>query len=379
MTLGRAMKVIDRGVVCRGVDDSDAQSCTFPAICVLPNGRWLCTFRAAPRKNTSTQKTMLTWSDDQGKTWSTPTAPWQAIDVDGRVGRCHSGYLSGLGGQELIAAIRWVDCSDPQLPFFNEQTEGLLDTRTILSRSLDAGETWSKLWVMDRSPFDVPVPLTGPILQLPDGELICQFELNKHYYDTTPWRHRSVMMFSNDGGKTWLQYAFAPSDRENRIFYWDQRPSVLPGGRILNVFWTYDTTRAQYLNIHASESIDCGRTWSELWDLGIPGQPAAPVPLPDGRIALVYVDRVATPTIKLRISHADARDWPQRTETVIHEGRAARREVTMAGMPDAWAEMGAFSVGLPATALLPNGDIVIVYYAGLDTDHTDIYWVRTAV
>jgi len=45
-------------------------------------------------------------------------------------------------------------------------------------------------------------------------------------------------------------------------------------------------------------------------------------------------------------------------------------------MQDAWAEMGAFSPGLPATAGLPNGDVLVVYYRGEHTDHTNIEWVR---
>ena len=45
-------------------------------------------------------------------------------------------------------------------------------------------------------------------------------------------------------------------------------------------------------------------------------------------------------------------------------------------MEDAWAEMGQFSMGLPATAQLSNGDILAVYYAGPETDQTTIEWVR---
>ena len=45
-------------------------------------------------------------------------------------------------------------------------------------------------------------------------------------------------------------------------------------------------------------------------------------------------------------------------------------------MQDAWAEMGKFSVGLPATAVAPNGDILVVYYSGPVTDQTDVLWAR---
>ena len=45
-------------------------------------------------------------------------------------------------------------------------------------------------------------------------------------------------------------------------------------------------------------------------------------------------------------------------------------------MADAWSEMAMFSVGLPATAALPSGDVLVVYYAGPETDRTNVEWAR---
>jgi hypothetical protein len=270
----------------------------------------------------------------------------------------------------------WVDHSDPSLPFFNEETEGLLDTRIFLARSEDEGETWSDPRPMDTSPFDIPTPLTGPVLCLPSGELACQFELNKPYYDTSIWRHSSVMMFSKDGGESWPEHAITSSDPANRIFYWDQRPGVLADGRILDLFWTYDNHAAVYLNIHARQSVDCGRTWSEMWDTGVPGQPGPPVSMPDGDIAMVYVDRTGPPTIKVRASSDGGRTWSDATETIVYETETASQTWRKGSMQDAWSEMGQFSVGLPTTARLRNGDILVLYYAGPETDLTDVQWAR---
>jgi len=38
--------------------------------------------------------------------------------------------------------------------------------------------------------------------------------------------------------------------------------------------------------------------------------------------------------------------------------------------------MGAFSVGLPYSALLAGGDMLVAYYAGPQTNHTGVHWVR---
>ena len=38
-----------------------------------------------------------------------------------------------------------------------------------------------------------------------------------------------------------------------------------------------------------------------------------------------------------------------------------------------------FVVGLPTIAETSSGDVIAVYYAGLEADHTGIEWVRISV
>jgi hypothetical protein len=269
-----------------------------------------------------------------------------------------------------------VDQSEPGLPFFNETTEGLLDTRVFFSTSNDEGATWSTLQLMNAAPFKVPTPLTGPTLVLPSGEWVCQFELNKPYLDPAPWRHCSVLMFSKDQGRSWSEHVLVTDDPELRIFYWDQRPAALADGRMFDFFWTFDRKPAVYLNIHGRESRDNGRTWSPLWDCGIPGQPAPPLSLPDGRLVLAYMDRTAAPVLKLRVSNDKGRTWPPQTELILYEPDVVSQSWDKTSMQDAWAEMGKFSVGLPSTARTKEDDILVAYYAGTHTDRTGIEWVR---
>lgn len=374
------MKIIDRGIVFAGQKGTVRQSCAFPDICVLPDGRWICTFRAAPTKNATTgQHVLLTWSDNKGKIWCQPIAPFVPRLVEGKPGLFRGAHLTALGKKRVLATILWVDHSDPSLPYFNEETEGLLDSRIFFSHSDDAGITWSEPELMDTSPFNVPTAVTGPTLLLPNGEFACQFELNKHYYDTSVWRHSSVFMFSKDGGKTWPEWTITSNDPENRIFYWDQRPGILKDGKIFDVFWTYDNKKAIFLNIHARESLNNGRVWSEMWDTGIPGQPAPPVSLPDGRVAMVYVDRTGSPAIKMRVSRDNGRAWRDETELIIYALKLGSQTVKKESMQDAWAEIAKYSVGLPFTALLHNGDILVVFYTGPENDVTDIHWARIRV
>jgi hypothetical protein len=273
-----------------------------------------------------------------------------------------------------MVALNWVDLTDPDLPFFNETTEGLLDTRIMFAHSTDGGENWSSPVLMDTAPFEVPTPVTGPVLRLFSGDLACQFELNKHYDDPAPWQHSSVMMFSSDGGRTWPSHAITSHDPTGPLYYWDQRPAVLADGRILDLFWTFDREAAVDLNIHACESFDHGRTWSTMWETGVAGQPAPPLSLPSGALAMVYVDRIAATAIRLRLSFDNGRTWPEQTQLRIDEPTGQSQIRRKTSMADAWFEMGDFSIGLPHTAALPEGRILVVYYAGTQTDYTDILW-----
>jgi hypothetical protein len=327
-------------------------------------------------KSQTVREVLLSSSDDEGNNWNEPVAPFSACVAAGKAGAFRNIYLTSLGGKRVLASLLWVDQSDPGLPFFNETTEGLLETRIFFSTSDDEGATWSQPRLMNTAPFQVPTPLTGPTLVLPSGEWACQFELNKSYLDPAPWRHCSVLMFSKDQGQSWPDHAVVTDDPELRIFYWDQRPAVLAGARMLDVFWTFDRKPAVYLNIHARESRDNGRTWSALWDCGIPGQPAPPVLFVDGRLALVYMDRTAAPLLKLRVSSDGGRSWPQETELILYEPDVSSQSWDKKSMQDAWAEMDKFSIGLPSTARTKEGDILVAYYAGTHTDKTGIEWVR---
>ena len=374
------INIIDRGVIFKGEKDTDQQSCAFPGICVLPGGRWIGSCRAAPAKKSSGgQHGLLSWSDDEGRTWRAPFSPFVPPSINGMPGLFRGAYITAFSENRLIAVLCWVDHSDPSLPYFNEETEGLLGTRIFFAESRDEGVTWSAPELMDTSPLNMPTPITGPVLLLSNGDLACQFELNKDYYDTSEWRHASVLMFSKDGGSSWPEHAIVSRDPDNRIFYWDQRPGVLADGRILDLFWTYDNQAALYRNIHARESLDNGRTWSEMWDIGVPGQPAPPVSLPDGSLVMVYMDRTNTPAVKARISEDNGRTWAGGTETEIYLAGTSSQTWKKGSMQDAWAEMSEFSLGLPTAARLQNGDILVAYYAGTGTDKTDVQWARIRV
>jgi hypothetical protein len=343
----------------------------------MESNRWFCLFRSAYAKGDNrAQRTALTWSDDAGATWSEPTTPWEPPTIEGRAGQFRVGGMAEMEPGQLLAVLCWVDHANPDAPFFNEETEGLLDTRIFTSVSRDRGSTWSEPLEVDPSPFEPPLPITGPPLRLANGDLACQFEQNKPYTDPEPWRHASLMLFSSDGGKTWPRHSVVTEDPTNRIFYWDQRPTVLPDGRMFDVFWSFDHERGEYLNIHACVSDNRARSWSPLWDTGLPGQPGPVFVLTDGALAMPVVDRTEAPVIRIHRSTDGGQTWCDGRACVVHQAEQYTHAGSTETLKDAWATMVRYAVGLPYTAALPGGGALLTYYAGEETDLTAIRWAE---
>ena len=372
--------IIGRGVVFAGAAGGEHSSANFPSVCALAGGRWLCGFRAVARKaDVFPQHFLLTQSDDAGRRWSRPVEPFAAPKVDGKPGTFRSGALTALGGSQAQAVLYWVDCSDPARPFFNERTEGLLDSLIFLSRSNDNGATWTPPQRVNTAPFNMPTPITGPLLLMRNGEWALQFETNKSYDDPSPWVHASVLMFSRDGGLSWPEHVKVSEDPEGRFFYWDQRPTVLADGSLLDVFWTFDRRKSAYLNLHARTSLDHGRTWSPIRDIGVPGQAGTPVPLADGRIVLPYMDRTGVPMLKVRVSADGGRSWSDSTEAVLDDSIRHSQQRERTTMQETWSDMDKFSIGLPTGIALADGSVLLVYYGGPEADCSGIHWIRLKV
>ena len=370
------MRLISSGKITDCAEGSPLSSCTFPGICVLPDGGMIASFKGSPEKGPlAGQGGYLCYSDDAGETWSEPYDPFPGgIVFGGRAASVRGMYATHIKDGNVLLVMPAV-YEDSDKPYYNTETEGLLDTDIFFAHSDDYGRTFSAPERMTTA-FDQPVPLTGPVIRLPDGALVCQFELNKTYYDERPWVHSSVIIFSYDDGRSWGGDVVITKDPD--IYYWDQRMGVVNGGSLLDLFWVFDRKTAEYRTIHASDSTDGGKTWSPIWDTGLTGQPGCPADLGDGRLAVIHIDRTGAPKIIVRISEDGGHTFLSE-ELVIYDSKLEKQEVIKSDMNAAWEEMGAFSVGHPGLAVLPSGELYAFFYAGPHTDRTDICRVKIEV
>lgn len=368
------MQVIEAGILSRGQAGTSRAVLTFPTVTPLADGTLLATYRIGSSKDSDDETIEVRRSTDGGRTWEEARQPFTVPEVAGKHGSLKVCYLSQLAPGRLLAAAMWVDRETyAGQPLFNPETEGCLPMAILLAESFDGGETWSA-WRHVPLPDEIgPPSLTNPILRLPDGTLVMSIETNKQYEDSSKWYQRVVHFHSTDGGQTWHGPFNAGFDPTGRIFNWDQRAAVAPDGRIVTFTWTYDSEVQKYLNIHRRLSADGGSTWTEAEDLGFADQAAHPAIFPDGRVVLAWVDRFQTHTIRARLAVRPDAPFAAETEVVIYRHGTAR--------PEDADERGAlggpvWTYGLPYAEALPDGDALVVYYAGESEAAMDIHWAR---
>ncbi|MCX6030354.1 MAG: sialidase family protein [Chloroflexi bacterium] len=370
------MHILGRGTIFDArTAPSEARFCTFPSLACTESGRLIVSFRTGSAKDSADEDCRVMASDDRGATWQTIFTGFGDVPPGrGRI-RC-LGITAACRGR-LIGSLGWVDRSDPTLPLFNPQTEGILPTKVLFVESRDSGRFWP-------APREVALlphtgnAVTGAILSLKNGALALPYEAWKEYGDPDPARHHASLRISADGGATWPELGIVAHDPAGRLLYWDQRLSVDPEtGELIAMFWTHDREAGRDLDIHSAAGSPDGRRWSQPASTGIAGQICAPLALDGGRVFAAYVHRHHPPSLRAILSDDCGRTWTAADELVFYEKKAGG-ESGMHGQrdfADYWADMSIWTFGHPAPLLLPDGDIMVAYYAG-DETAMGIHWVR---
>jgi len=369
------MRIVDQGVVCAGVAGGNRAVATFPSITVLEDGSIAALYRVGASKDSDGSLTEMRLSLDGGASWREPTAPFSSIFHSVR-GSLQVVYLTPIAKSQLMACALWVDREAfPGAPLFHAETEGCLPMKILVAGSFDQGRTFGE-WREVAVTEDVgPPSLTNPMVRMPGGRLIISIETNKPYLDRSTWMQRVVHCESLDNGKTWTLPRTVCADPSGAVFHWDQRLAADQTGTLAAFSWTYDKPANRYLPIRRHLSRDAGRNW--VTDtLPFADQPSHPAVFPDGRVVLAWVDRYGTRSIRARCATSLDGDFAQSTEIVLYEAaKEARRTGNTAEM---LTDMGLWTFGLPYAEALPDGDALVVYYAGVE-GCMDVRWARLRI
>ena len=367
------MQIVNTGVLSRSEAGTTRANLTFPNFVALSDGDVLANWRAGSTKDCDDERLEFSRSPDGGTTWGEPFTPLEAPRMDGIRGTFKICYLTEIVPGRLMGVFMWTDREAyPEKGAFNADTEGCLPTRILLSESDDFGATWSAPWDVPMAEEIGPPSLTNPLIALPDGTLAMSIESNKAYEDWSTWYQRVVILHSTDSGRTWSKPAVAGFDPSGRIRNWDQRLGIAPDGRLGAFVWTFDSHDGTYRNIHRRISVDRGHSWSAAADLGFTDQAAHPAVLLDGRVVLPWVDRFNTQSIRARLAPAIDAPFDPESEVVIYEHpNPTEGDVNKDGA----LGLSVWSFGLPYADLLPDGDVLVVYYAGSE-EAMDVCWAR---
>lgn len=373
------MRIKARSTLNAAEPGTSRAAATFPTFCVLADGSFLASYSIGSTKDSDDLTVELRQSTDGGATWDEPRRPFETT-VGGRRGSLKFAPITRMDGDRLIVVCLWIDREAfPGQPLFNPVTEGCLPMAIVVADSFDSGATWTP-WRRVPMPADVgPPSLTTGLLRFPSGRLLLSVETNKEFLDDSPWFQRVVHLWSDDDGATWSEPVTVVADPTGRIANWDQRGAVAPDGRLASFAWIYDFKAVAYRNILRRISADEGRTFSEPVDLGFADQPSHPAILPDGRVALAWVDRFGSRSIRARSAASIDAPFESASEVVLFEAAPVTAATSSGTTGDALVEMGTWSYGLAYAEALPDGDVGVVHYAPGPAGGIEVRWVRLAL
>jgi hypothetical protein len=435
------MKLFSHGNIFAGLPNTPTANSCFPSIVRLGDGTLLASWRVGSQKDSADGQILLARSTDDGQSWSEPekfpAGPWTAkpgevhyapltvlggdhllaammwVDRSDAALPFFNPVTEGLlplrtwfcesrDGGRTWGDYRAIGCNGSGAaaaelePFCVEKSRGqgaswncgeaAAELKPFcVEKSRGQGASWNsgeaaadlKPFPFSPPPPDHPLAITGPVLVLGDGRLACQFEVNKPYDDTQPWRHAAAWKVSSDDGRTWPHYVNVAHDPGGRLMYWDAHYAFDGRGGALAAFWTYDRQQQRDRNIHLSESHDGGQTWTIPRDCGLAGQVGHPILLDGERLLLIYVDRFHTRSIRAAISHDRGRSFAE--DMVVYQHPAAQAERgAQSTSTDYLQDMELWTFGRVDATVGPGGSVWIIYYAG-DARSTDIRWARLEV
>ena len=371
------MRIVDAGAISQSQAGSPRAVHTFPALLQCQDGALLLSCRRGSDKDCADEWVDLYRSTDGGRGWQRLECDFPTASVDGKASSLRVAYLTELEPGHLLAASMWIDReTHPGAPLFNPRTEGCLPMGIFLADSFDGGHSFSAWRGVDLPASLGPPSLTNPVIKLHEGGLLLSVETNKRYDDASRWFQRAVTLRSYDGGQSWDAPREAGCDPSGRIFHWDQRLCLTPAGQLAAFAWVYDTLAGRYCPIRRRISNDAGLTWSAANDIGISDQAGRPAVLPDGRVVLAWVDRFGSGTIRARLAENASADFAPASEVTVYSHSQSQGQTS--GTAGALDDMSLWSYGLPYAEALPDGDVMVVYYAG-DQRTMDIRYARLSL
>jgi sialidase-1 len=302
------------------------------------------------------------------------------------------------------------------------------DTRIFVSRSSDAGTTWSppvRLNDYERSPeesesykplllkdgtliaagyaFVRPTPLTpvvdektmtllklvnkisrstdgGQTWSVPEyldiggqplelsGPCI-QLASGRIIGATTPFHlgkagHAGWIIASDDLGLTWRKLSEFYRSAQGNVSTWECRLCEMAPGKVAVIFWAYDNAAGKNLNNHLVLSHDGGETFEPARDTGIHGQASNLLPLGGEKLLTIHAHREAP--VGLMVRRVDISDGGFKVEEELN---LFKDETMGSNSADIKKQFGSLKFGQPSLLRLQSGEILAACWSFEQSQH----------
>ncbi|QDS99082.1 sialidase family protein [Adhaeretor mobilis] len=309
----------------------------------------------------------LCHSDDDGKSWSTPTTLHDKLPAYTETCR-----ISCMKDGEVVLLLSESERLDPRVGATNPKNLGHVPTKLSLFRSNDAGIIWDGPEIIEPPLVGPTFELCSPIVELSDGRWLLPTSTWRGWDGEEPNGMKAVAFVSEDRGRSWSRFVDVMNRVDERILFWEQKICEIDQGRLLAAAWTHvETTRSDLTNHFAVAKRD-SLQFSEPEPTALCGQTPELLHLEENRVLCVY-RRTDEPGLWACIVEIDSKN---RWQTVYQQclwqpALLAARKVGHSLVE----EFRALKFGAPSLVRLDDQSIFLSFWCVEDCV-SNIRWIR---
>ena len=301
-------------------------------------------------------RSYICFSDDGGKSFSTPRAMFSHGDREGRL-TDYAKAVSLPDGRIVALGYAYLR-DDPTLPIGNPENGGVLNDFVFWSVSEDGGESFSEMRRIECA-WGPHVEASAPITVLKDGSWISPITGFPDWEGEMHGRLCGRALRSRDEGKSWSDEVICMDFGDRSVTCYEQRMCQLESGVIIDIGWNEDTVTGERLMNHYTWSEDGGESFSAPVSTGVLGQASSVLALGGERLLALHAVRRDTdrPGIYGYVIDFSDRSWRVVDEALLWEPPSpVKKDGRM-------AEIFSFlKFGQPGAILLSDGAVMMSHW-----------------
>lgn len=340
-----------------------------PCLNRLADGSWLATFDVGQGPESLDYHTVLARSQN-GKDWEMQGSLLKAPQVESST--THSIRTSVLADGRLVGAGGRYHRDDPEEGILNRATMGLCRMDLFWTESLDGGRNWSNPRTIETPLHCEAWEVSHCALDLGPGVLALPLATWKNWKGDLSCGEQSVVLLSNDGGKTWPEFRRSFDGRKSGVIHWEQ--CVIPfAGGLLAVAWAYDPSKCLSQPSVYSLSPSAEGDFSSARPTGFLAETCEILSLGEHDILAVY-RRADQPGLWAEAARIEDGVWIRAAAVPLWRGQAS----ALSGRTDAADALSDLKFGSPSMRRMEDGSVLVLFWCQED-GVTGIRWLQLEI